>query len=956
VGRNRRPVTGPRPEPVSIARGGPLLERDRELATLDALIDEAAAGQARLALIEGPAGIGKTRLVAEAGRRASEKGFRVLAAQGGELEREFPFGVVRQLFEPAVIEEEALALAGAAAPARAVFEPAGENDAREPVADPSFASLHGLYWVTLNLSELGPLMLAIDDLHWCDPPSVRFLAYLRRRLEGLPVLVVCGLRPSQLEIHRTPVGEIAGDPLTAPIRPRPLSEPAVADLIRRRLHEAAENAFSAACHAATGGNPLLLGELLKALEAEHVRPDRAHVGLVADLGPRAASHAVLLRLGRLPADAVAVARALAVAGDGAGLSVVAALAGLDQARAGSAVAALARAEILRRESPLGFVHPVVGAAIRRDVPIGERELQHGRAARLLTVAGAPVEEVAAHLQTAPARAEAWVVEALRSAAAAARRKGAADSAVAYLVRALAEPPPPEVRAELLLELGLAEALTNGPAAAEHLRAAYAALRDPHARGVAAEMLGRALLLTGFPEEGAEVARRAAAELPSGFEDLRNALAAFELLCVLFGAGDRQRLRELERHRTLPVGPGVGGKMLAAIAAQAWVYACAPSDACSELSLAALAGGELIAADNGLLPTCAITNLVFADREEAVEWWEAARTDAHRRGSLFAISSLSLWWGFAQYRRGELGEAEESLRTALGEFELWGHGEQQAPIYCDAFLAAVLRERGDLDGARRALERSRDPGGEHDGARSWVNSQIELLIAERRFEEALAAADDYAGRFDQIVPNPMDAPWRSHKALALAGVARHEEGLPLVEEELARARAWGAPSTVARSLRVLGTLERDDGLAHLEEAVGVVAQSPAMLERAKALIALGTALRHARRPTDARDPLRRALELADVCGAAPLADQARAELHAAGGRPRLTALSGVESLTPSERRVAKLAAIGRTNRDIAQELYVTPKTVERHLGHVFRKLGIRTRNRLASELERSGGAS
>lgn len=924
-----------------------LLERDEELASLDALIDEAAAGQARVALIEGPAGIGKTRLVAEARERATARGFRVLAAQGGELEREFSFGVVRQLFEPELVRDEPRALAGAAGPARAVFEPAAGREATEPVADPSFASLHGLYWVTLNLSEDGPLLLAIDDLQWCDPPSLRFLAYLRRRLEGLPVLVMCGLRTSRLELDEALLAEIASDPLSVPIRPRPLSEPAVADLVSGRLHDTAEQAFSAACHNATGGNPLLLNELLKALDAERVRPDRAHVGLVADLGPRAASRAVLLRLARLPEDAATVARALAVLGDGADLSALAALAELDETRTGSAVAALAGAEILQAEPPLAFVHPVVGAAIRQDVPPGERELQHGRAARLLADKGAPVEQVAAHLRTTPARGEPWVVETLSSAATAARRKGAADSAVAYLARALAEPPPPQRRPDVLLELGLAEALTSGPAAAEHLREAYDGLRDPQARGMAAQVLGRALLFTGFPEEGASVVRRAAAELPAELDDLRMALEAFELFSVLFGAGDPEELRRLERHRTLAAKAGLGAKMLAAIAAQDWVYACGPADACAELSLAALAGGELIAADNGLLATCAITNLVFADREEALDWWEVARTDAYGRGSLFAISSLSLWWGFTQYWRGELAEAEESLRAALNEFELWGYGEQQAQIYCDAFLAAVLRERGDLDDAWQALQRSSDPGGADDGARYWLNSRIELLLAERRFDEALAAADDYASRFDAIVRNPMDAPWRSHKALALAGLGRHEEGLPLVEEELERARAWGAPGTVARTLRVLGTLE--GGLGRLEEAVEVVAPSPARLEHAKALLALGTAVRLGRRPTDARDPLRRALELADVCGAPALADQARTELHAAGGRPRATALTGVESLTPSERRVADLAAAGRTNRDIAQELFVTPKTVERHLGNVYRKLGIESRHRLASAL-------
>jgi DNA-binding NarL/FixJ family response regulator len=926
---------------------GLLLERDGELASLDALIDEAAAGSAHVALIEGPAGIGKTRLVAEARRRAAGKGFRVLAAQGGELEHEFPFGVVRQLFESELANGETAALDGPAAPASAVFDSA---DRGAPVGDPSFASLHGLYWLTLNLAERGPLLLAIDDLQWCDPPSLRFLAYLKRRLEGLQVLIACGLRPAQPEAHRVLLGEIAGGALAVPIRPRPLSEPAVADLVRERLQEAPEEAFAAACHAATGGNPLLLDELLKELDAQHVPPDRAHVDLVSNLGPRAASRAVLLRLARLPSDTATVARALAILGDGADLSAVAALAALDEARAGRAVAALAGAEILRAEPPLAFVHPIVGAAIGREVPPGERELQHGRAAKLLTQRGAPVEQVAAHLRLTPARGEIWVVETLMNAAATARRQGAADSAITDLTRALAEPPPPDRRPEVLLELGLAEALTNGPDAVVHLEEAYTALSDPKARGTAAQALGRALLFTGFPEEGAAVVRRAVAELPPELSDLGKALEAFELFSVLFGAADPKELSRLEPYRKTPVGPGTGAKMLAAIAAQEWVYACGPADACAELSLAALAGGDLIAADNGLLPTCAIVNLVFADREEAIEWWEVARTDAHRRGSLFAISSLGLWWGFTQLWRGELAEAEESLRSALDEFSLWGYGELQAQIYCDAFLAAVLRERGDLDGARRALERSRDPGGTDDGARYWLNSKIELLLAERRFDEALAAAEEYADRFDETVRNPMDAPWRSHKALALAGVGRHEEGLPLVEAELGLARAWGAPGTVARTLRVLGVLKRESGIEHLEEAVELAAPSPARLEHAKALVELGVALRHVRRPTDARDPLRRALEIADICGAAALVDRARSELHAAGGRPRTTALSGVESLTPSERRVADLAAAGHTNRDIAHELFVTPKTVERHLGNVYRKLEIRNRGELAGELK------
>ena len=152
--------------------------------------------------------------------------------------------------------------------------------------------------------------------------------------------------------------------------------------------------------------------------------------------------------------------------------------------------------------------------------------------------------------------------------------------------------------------------------------------------------------------------------------------------------------------------------------------------------------------------------------------------------------------------------------------------------------------------------------------------------------------------------------------------------------------------------MLGTILQGDGTEHLEEACSLLEGAPARLEHAKALAAVGGVLRRARRPTEAREPLRRALELADSCGAQPLADHVRAEIYASGGRPRTTALRGVLALTASERRVADLAAEGQTNRDIAQALYVTPKTVEVHLSNAYRKLGIESRRELPRALAES----
>jgi DNA-binding NarL/FixJ family response regulator len=179
----------------------------------------------------------------------------------------------------------------------------------------------------------------------------------------------------------------------------------------------------------------------------------------------------------------------------------------------------------------------------------------------------------------------------------------------------------------------------------------------------------------------------------------------------------------------------------------------------------------------------------------------------------------------------------------------------------------------------------------------------------------------------------------------------------VAEELELARTWGAPRALGAALRAAGLVEGgEQGLALLEEAVEVLTSSPAKLEHAKARTELGAALRRANRRSEAREQLRRAVELATICGATPLAARAETELRATGARSRRIALSGLESLTPSERRVAQMAAEGPTNREIAQALFVTPKTVELHLSSVYRKLGISSRSQLPAELAEPARAS
>src|SRR4051812_7092417 len=320
-----------------------LLERDGELARLAARLDDARAGRGGVVLLEGPPGIGKTRLSETARDRAREAGVTVLSARASELDRDFPFGVARQLFEPLLAgagpaSRERL-LRGAASGAGAVLGP--DAPAAAPGTDPSFAHFHALYWLVANLAEEAPAALFVDDLHWADASSLRFLQFLLPRLADLPVLLVLAARPAEAGA----IDAIATDALTVTLRPGPLSDRAVSALVTTRLGDA-DGGFCDACTKATGGNPFLLRELLRELAADEVAPSAANVGLVRQLAPPTVARAVLLRLARLGDDAVAFARAVAVLGDDVPLRRAAALAAVSDDRAGEIAAGLARADIL----------------------------------------------------------------------------------------------------------------------------------------------------------------------------------------------------------------------------------------------------------------------------------------------------------------------------------------------------------------------------------------------------------------------------------------------------------------------------------------------------------------------------------------------------------------------------------------------------------------------------------
>ena len=307
-----------------------LVERERELAALAALLEAAPAARGAWPGSRARPGSARARCSPRRGGAPASSGAHVLARARVRARARVPVRrgapAVRGRCVADPERRDAAARRRRGAGARPVF---GAPEAAS--GDASFAALHGLFWVALNLAAERPLVLAIDDLHWCDRPSLRFVAYLARRLEGLPILVAATLRTGEPGDRR---GAARRD------RARPVDGRRPPGAAQRRGACARSSAsgsartpttpFCAACHQATGGNPLLLRQLLTALEADHVRPDAAHAGVVLEIGPRAVSRTVLLRLARLSADAIAVARAVAVLGESATLPTVAAL---DRARA-----------------------------------------------------------------------------------------------------------------------------------------------------------------------------------------------------------------------------------------------------------------------------------------------------------------------------------------------------------------------------------------------------------------------------------------------------------------------------------------------------------------------------------------------------------------------------------------------------------------------------------------------
>lgn len=934
-----------------------LLEREVELQRLTATLDAARQGRGALAVVEGAAGTGKSALLGEVAVLAAERGLRTLVARGGELERELPYGAVRQLFERLVASAAADArevwLAGAAAPAARLLTP-DAAPAAPPAADPELGPRHAVYWLASNLAHEQPLLVAVDDLHWVDVSSLRALGYLAHRIADLPLALVLALRPDEPGAPLETIHALCDQPEARRMALAALPRAAVATIVRESV-PGADDADCAACFAASAGNPLFLRELLRTIAVPGRRSslaEAAREAAVASVGSR-----VLRRIRELGPSATPLARAMAVLGDGGRLGHAATVAGLDEGEAAAAASRMRRIEILASEDPFAFVHPVVRRSVYDEHTVTERDAAHAAAARLLEAEGAPVEVVAAQLAEVRPSGSDGVVAVLRRAADAALRRDAPEAAVAALRRALEEGAPRPGRVELLHELGRLELVGRDPAAVGHLGEALALARDPRERGRIALVLTEILINVGRWSEGVALISSAAAELGEGdpqlaleLETFRAVIRAFDPEGVAGFDRDRDRLEALARADTW------AGRALSVLLAAALAARGGPVGEVLRLCEQGLRDGRLLAerGAGGWASAQVLSALVLVEAtDRAAEVADRLEAEARTQGSLVGVLGAQGFRGWMLARAGDLGGAEELLRPAL---EAARANEMMMMVTTGLWmLRDPLLELPSLDDVAALVETfPLDPtfAGTGGGA-MHIAVRGELRAARGERPAAVADLRAAGATFAGLGFGPVHAGWRSALALALGPEGR-DEARALVGEELALADASGLDRPRGIALRAAGLLAgAEEAIGPLARSVAVLEGSPARLEHARSLVELGAALRRLGRRVDAREPLTAGAELALRCGAHRLLERARDELRAAGARPRRVVRSGVAALTASERRVVRLAAAGRTNAEIAQELFVSLKTVETHLMHAYAKLGLAgrgARRRLGELLE------
>ncbi len=952
----RQPMTFLLRDPAAPIDTGTLLEREVELRTVDDSLTTLLAGSGTAIVVEGEPGIGKSTIARYAIEEAARRGFHVVRARGGELQRALPYGIVLDLFGSLAHGNlPGMDLfAGPASVTRQLFGVSPDRGAAPANVDrpDPVAYLHGLFWLVLNLVEHGPLVIVVDDAQWADDPSLRFLLRIVERTDEIPVLVLLATRPDGESPASPALTLLRTHRAATHLRPDPLTEPAVGALMTRLTGRGIEEEIRGASWRATRGNPFFVTELGSELAKRAT--GRIDAEEIESFIPERVGRYVQARLaGADPSDR-RLAESIAILGDAATLHRAKLVAGLEPRIGVEAARRLAEAGILADDSSLAFRHPIVRSGILAAIPGPVRAALHRRSAMLLADEGADISVISTHLNEADPAGDQRAVELLQRAAGEAASRGEPQVAAALLRRALLEPPEAEQRAALFVQLARAEAASGSATAPEMFEHALTLMDTAEAKATLQRELGLALVANGQWPAAREAFERGLASVPAQASELKARLEAGFLSTAWITMEDRAEVGERLDRILAATEIGAANRdlvMWVAFQQSSMVSARAPEVAALVKRAFAEAPMDVLTHEGQVVEVGAGALLQTDELPLEVDILTRALDSARSTGPIAKAGVYAYCRSWPHLLMGRLtdaiADAEEALRAAEVGWETF--------VPAAATVAALAHiERDELDAAGELI--ALDP--ERWGQR--IDSVMLVPLAAGRLAlargdvagaaEQFRRAGDSAG--NAFIRNPGPTDWRGWLAIALLGLDRRAEARELARELLEIARAWDAVWPLVGALRVAGVVEGGrEGLAMLREAEALLSASPARLENARLLVDLGAALRRNGSLADARDVLARAADLSRQIGARRLLARATAEQRAAGARPRRVALTGVESLTPAESRVVQEAVAGRTNREIAQALFVTPKAVEFHLANAYRKLHIGSRSELAGVMDR-----
>lgn len=938
---------------------GTLIGRDQELVELRAALQQVAAGGSDALLVDGPAGIGKSRLLLEVVGLARQDGFCALNARASAAERSFAFGVAGQLLEPLLTtsagrHEEFFA--GPALLARRVldWDAMGGNHSEGPLD--TYAALHGLYRLVANLAARQPVLLAIDDVEQADAPSLRWLAYLLRRLERLRLCVVM----TQCTGTESTEPELLAEVTTAVRRTslRGLNLADCARLADEVFADGVSDEFASACCAATGGNPFLLSELVRGLAARDIAPTSAAAAEVRSFGPREVATAVLTRLRKQDPSLALLAGTVAALGE-AEPELAAAATGLEVSDVVAGADVLVRIGIFRQGPRLAFAHPIVRSAVQQDPSAVDHEAVHAQTAVFHYWAQAPAEQVAAHILSSPGLDGEWVVEVLAKAADCASARGAPEIAVSYLQRALRRQLPEATYTRLLVQLGMAEMQVDPRAAVGHLLAAHERNEDPLVEANIAIVLAQELGEQERYGEALRILDRAVTAVTLVDPDLAQRVE-LHILCLSIDecytesnvSGRLARLGENDR-----LSPSTARFLTTVVAFTAVLGERSVAEA-RELVMQAWRTRVRIVPQsanpwdwtNNWEFSLVVLSLIVVERLDlAQEYCSETLNAARERGLSLVAASAAALRAQVNLRKGQVSDAEKDARFALRILDALRAGTRSGTIFALSTLLEILMDRGDFADAMRELTARG-----LDGILPPVWRYNYLLVTRGMLRAnlgdiagALADLSECGRRFrERGMDNRAVLLWRSLSAMLFDATGRRATALQLAEEEVVLARKWGAPGVLGFALRTAGLVRGGlEGMALLEESVATLEHSELRLELARSLIEWGAGQLGMGQQAHGTAQLRRALDIASASGATALVARVREEL----GGPAAGAAATSAPLTPHELRIADLVINGLTNREIARKFEVTSRAVELHLTKIYRKLDIKRRSQLAAAL-------